>query len=210
MTGAVIFDWDGTLWDALDFIVDTYTEVFNKVGVKPWTKAEFRLNFRHDWKAALDEMGLADHEELLVSHWEKRITDAKPHAFPWVRPLFEALSTKTKLAVASSAPKKPLLAELKRSGLAEFLGSIVGADDVKNIKPDPEPLLVACATLDCDPADCIYVGDMAEDVMAAKACGMISCAVSWGIHEPVVLMAETPDFMADDHKSLQDFIMESL
>ena len=81
--------------------------------------------------------------------------------------------------------------------------TVVGGDETKEHKPDPEPLLLAAERLGVDPRTCAYVGDSTFDIRAAKAAGMYSIAVTWGgIHEREKLEAEGPDAMVDDAEEL--------
>jgi beta-phosphoglucomutase-like phosphatase (HAD superfamily) len=44
--------------------------------------------------------------------------------------------------------------------------------DTDNHKPHPEPLLLAAKKLNINPSECVYVGDSATDIVAARASGM--------------------------------------
>jgi pyrophosphatase PpaX len=82
--------------------------------------------------------------------------------------------------------------------LAHLFETVVGGDETKRHKPDPEPLLLAAERLDSEPSDCAYVGDSPFDVRAAKEAGMFAVAVSWGgIHDRAKLEAEHPDAIVD-------------
>jgi pyrophosphatase PpaX len=78
--------------------------------------------------------------------------------------------------------------------LAHLFETVVGGDETKKHKPDPEPLLLAAERLQVDVSDCAYVGDSPFDIRAAKAAGMFAVAVTWGgIHDRAKLEAEHPD-----------------
>ena len=57
---------------------------------------------------------------------------------------------------------------------------LVGGDTYPEKKPHPLPLLEAARQLGVAPSDCVYVGDDERDVVAARAAGMPSIAVTWG------------------------------
>ncbi|KAF1688739.1 phosphoglycolate phosphatase [Pseudoxanthomonas koreensis] len=57
---------------------------------------------------------------------------------------------------------------------------LVGGDTYPEKKPHPLPLLEAARQLGVEPCDCVYVGDDERDVVAARAAGMRSIAVTWG------------------------------
>ena len=52
--------------------------------------------------------------------------------------------------------------------------------DVAKIKPHPEALLLASEKLGIPSGRCIYIGDDANDVLAAKAAGMTPLGICWG------------------------------
>jgi len=67
-----------------------------------------------------------------------------------------------------------------RLGLSPRSPCIVSGDTTAQAKPSPLPLLHACALLDCAPARTLYVGDDRRDIVAGKAAGCLTMAVSWG------------------------------
>lgn len=57
---------------------------------------------------------------------------------------------------------------------------VVCGDTTAHAKPHPAPLLHACAQLQVDPAQVIYVGDDERDMQAARAAGMRGIAADYG------------------------------
>ena len=206
MVKAVLLDWDGTLWDVLGFMMETYTEVFNHFGIRPWTREEYQEKFRHDWRDMLDEMGLTPHTEYLVNHWERKISSERPMAYPWVTEVLDDLGKDYLLGVVSSAPQKPLLRELERNGILRKMKVVVSGEDFQERKPSPMPLFYATAKMGVKPQECVYVGDMVEDIQASRAAYMKVAVVTWGLHSVNRLKSENPDFIADTPEQLTDFI----
>ena len=210
MYEAVIFDWDGTLWDASSFIQHTYSIVFSRHGMEKMSVEMFRKKFKHDWRASLKDLGLGGYEDELEWEWRKQMEILNPMAYDWVKPLLEEIKSKVPTAIVSSAPKKHLLNEIRKNGLVELFNVVLGAEDVKAIKPDPTPLLIAAKKLDANAKKCLYVGDMVEDARACENAGIDFVAVEWGIHDETVLKAEKHVFFAENPLKLGDFIKESL
>jgi pyrophosphatase PpaX len=87
--------------------------------------------------------------------------------------------------------------------LRDLFETVVGGDETRGHKPDPEPLLLAAKRMDVKPEDCAYVGDSPFDIRAAKAAGMHAIAVTWGgIHDRKKLEAESPDVIVDTAEEL--------
>jgi HAD superfamily hydrolase (TIGR01549 family) len=90
----------------------------------------------------------------------------------------EQVSRKATLGVVTKSPRfyaEKLLAyhKIEIAVLAAF-------HDVKKVKPDPEALLLAARKLGIEPSQCIYVGDDANDVRAAKAARCTPLGICWG------------------------------
>ena len=87
--------------------------------------------------------------------------------------------------------------------LRHLFETVVGGDETKRHKPDPEPLLLAAERLNVDARDCAYVGDSPFDIRAAKAAQMFAVAVTWGgIHDRAKLEVEEPDAIAGNAEEL--------
>jgi 2-phosphoglycolate phosphatase len=74
---------------------------------------------------------------------------------------------------------------LARALLAELMldhrcAALVTGDCLPQKKPDPAPLLHACALAGVDAAHCVYVGDDLRDIEAGRRAGMATVAAAWG------------------------------
>jgi hypothetical protein len=85
-----------------------------------------------------------------------------------------------RIGVVSSKKTDYIVLGLDRLDLGSWVDVLVGADDTERHKPDPEPLLYAAGLLDAKPSRCVYVGDAVTDVVAGRAAGMATIAVTWG------------------------------
>ncbi|WP_249664425.1 HAD-IA family hydrolase, partial [Lysinibacillus sp. D4B1_S16] len=57
----------------------------------------------------------------------------------------------------------------------------IGTDNVKNVKPDPEPVLLALERLGVDKDDAIWIGDNSHDIEAGHRAGVRAFGVAWAI-----------------------------
>lgn len=76
---------------------------------------------------------------------------------------------------------EPLVAALS---LWERARCVVSGDTTPFAKPHPAPLLHAAKLLGVDPADCVYIGDCAKDMAAARAAGMPGLGAVYGYVDP--------------------------
>ncbi|HKS26980.1 MAG TPA: HAD-IA family hydrolase [Pyrinomonadaceae bacterium] len=72
---------------------------------------------------------------------------------------------------------------LARSSLLHFFEVIVGGEDVKQHKPDPEGLFEAIERLGCSPASVVYAGDSVADAEVSRRASVPFIAVLSGVTE---------------------------
>lgn len=87
------------------------------------------------------------------------------------------------LACITNKAERFTLDLLQRTGLDGFFPIVVCGDTVARKKPDPEPVLTACARLGVRPADALMIGDSANDCEAARAAGCPVWCVPYGYNE---------------------------
>jgi pyrophosphatase PpaX len=107
------------------------------------------------------------------------------------------------LGVASNKSRGRIDSDINYLALEGLVDEFASSEDTVQRKPDPAPLLKVAEKLDIDPALCAYVGDYSGDIIAAKAAGMVSVAVTWGGMFPVeTLLAESPDYVINTVEDL--------
>ncbi len=63
-------------------------------------------------------------------------------------------------------------------GVRRAVRTVITSDDVSlRRKPDPYPLLLAAEQLGVEPSECLYLGDLPVDLIAANEAGMHSCLI---------------------------------
>jgi len=89
-----------------------------------------------------------------------------------------------KLSLVTSKSRKRTLELLKNLDL-ELFDTVVTPDDVSpgKGKPCPDPLILACSTVNETTDTTIYIGDMKTDYLCAKSAGSMFCYASWGYGE---------------------------
>lgn len=107
-----------------------------------------------------------------------------------------------RLGVVSSKLRAGVERGLRLFALEEFFDVLIGAEDVTNHKPHPEPLLSALAQLGAPPAQALYVGDSTHDIIAARHAQVAVAAACWGPFPRAELERVQPDYLLDAPRDL--------
>ncbi len=95
---------------------------------------------------------------------------------PGVLATLDALAARgVRLAVGSSSKNAKKI--LSKTGLIGRFDAIADGTDIVHSKPDPEVFLCAAERLGLAPGDCAVVEDAEAGIEAAKAGGMLACAI---------------------------------
>ena len=203
MTGAVLWDLDGTLVDSAEQHWRAWVETMAAERASI-TREQFQATFgqRNDsfvpaWLGSratpADVVRVSDAKEARYRELvrENGLTPL-PGAAAWLQRL---AARGWKQAVASSAPRPNVDAMIAALGLEAWFQTIVAAEDVRRGKPDPEVFLTAAARLGVEPARAIVVEDAAAGIAAGRRAGMRTIGIS---HNGASLGAdlETPSLAA--------------
>jgi HAD superfamily hydrolase (TIGR01509 family) len=190
---AILFDFDHTLTDFGDHVA--WTEARPAVRAL-YLEAGVAEVFLDSHFGSLTLYGaVAEHQPLEASRLREvqgrasavldrfeRAALERTRALPGAHALVEALpSLGMRTGIVTSNSAGVARAILERLGLDGPFEVLVGRDDVRRLKPDPEGLITACAKLGVLPSAAAYVGDMPGDVRAAHAAGMQAWAVGTGL-----------------------------
>jgi len=96
------------------------------------------------------------------------------------------------------------LAILKGYGLPYDV--MIGGDDVKKRKPNPEPVFKACRKLRLRPEDCVFIGDTDFDMQAARSAGCVAIGILTGHGKRNDLKNSGANFIIKDLSELRKLI----
>lgn len=185
---AVLFDLDGTLIDTAPdfaFVIDMmrkrrdlppipYHNVRETVsdGARGLVKMAFALPEDHAEFEPLRQEMLALYRQHLADN--SRLFDGMEDVLQTIetRGLRWGVVTNKPLAYA-----EPLMHAL---ALHERCGALICPDHVKERKPHPESLQLACTQLGCQTDEAIFIGDHRRDIEAGKNAAMPTIACAYG------------------------------
>ncbi|KFI09053.1 phosphoglycolate phosphatase [Massilia sp. BSC265] len=85
-----------------------------------------------------------------------------------------------RLVCVTNKPVAFALPLLEQKGLAPYFEHVFGGDSFAKKKPDPMPMLGACAALDLAPSMVVAIGDSSNDAESARAAGCFVLTVPYG------------------------------
>lgn len=189
---AAIFDFDGVIADSEPLHFVALRDTLQEDGVRISEEEYYRLYLAYDdrgaLRLALEHHGIPfdaeriDRLALRKAVLFEKLLPTVPF-FPGVTELVRALEAEVPLGIASGARREEIEAILEAGGLRGSFRAIVGADDVRHGKPDPEPYLLAAARLSAHapglrPEDCVAFEDSMPGIAAARNAGMKVVAVA--------------------------------
>lgn len=182
MTGALVFDFDGTIVDTETPVYESWAAAFLAAGLEPISLDTWLSQIGQADKDALDLRGiLCEHlgVEVLPASIEshrKKTRDDMLHALPIREGVLEWIEAAVRddvlLAVASSSPSLWVKPHLKRLGLDGYFPVVSCADPGIPGKPDPTVYLTACKEIGADPKLSLAIEDSPHGVSAAISAGM--------------------------------------
>ena len=186
---AVLFDFDGTVFDTVEGITKSIQYALEKHGTEA-TLEELRCFAGPPLVDKFMEVyGVSQEEaEELVTDFRERykpigIYESSP--FPGIGTLLAKLREDGyKLAVSTSKPTPMAELLLKRSDLYEYFDVVIGSGP-GGINNEPKWKIVQDAMHRCgaDTKHAVLIGDTKYDVEGAKKCGIPCIGVRWGYAE---------------------------
>ena len=205
----VIFDFDGTLAHTLDDIASAVNEVLVQFRFAPLDVDAIREMIGNGLAVLLRRASGSDDSAIVgaMVHQYRPVYLANmlssTRLYDGVASMLDGLAdAEVPMSVLSNKPHE-FTAPLCDSLLARWpFVCMEGADDRFAKKPDPAKALDICARMGVSPAECLFVGDSAVDVMTGRNAGMKSIAVTWGYRDHAELIGAEPLRLVDSPAQL--------
>lgn len=194
----ITFDVDGTLIDSQEMIVRCLQLACRDLSIDcPPSRAQLLsgvgLPLAEAVPKAIPHIDPARISEFVTAfrvHYDVlkyQVLELMP-LFPGVREMLDELRRKNyQLGIYTSKIKSGLDIVLDQHHIRDYFINIKTPDDGPG-KPDPFLLNRAMAELNVMPENTIFVGDSTYDMLAGRAAGAGTLAVSWGYHTPQQLI----------------------
>lgn len=218
MVKAVLFDLDGTLIDTAPDFIRIIQQMCREKGVDVVDAATIRTQVSEGGRAMVKLVypELDSHDAVFLQHrddflrrygdnivvdtvlfdaMDEFLQDLEQRRIPW--------------GIVTNKPRWLSEALLQALNLTERCAVLVCPEDVKNTKPDPEPLYLAAKKLGLPPEQIVYVGDHPRDIVAGNFADMITVLAAYGYLPPDHcddLTAWGADYIVKDVPHLQQLL----
>ena len=209
----IIFDFDGTLADTRQLIVETMQQTIQALELTPCTDEQCASMIGLPLKQAFielipmsDEMGdrcVDTYRRIFNENNALYVIPTFPNV---IDTLFRLSAEGYILTIASSRSRKSLLDFVHTMHLEEIFSYILGPDDVILSKPHPEPVLRTLEAFDCSPEEALVVGDMKYDIEMGRRAGTRTCGVTYGNGSPQDLREAGADFIVNNFEEILTLI----
>jgi pyrophosphatase PpaX len=183
MIDTVIFDFDGTLANTNQMIINSFKHIYsvfhNEVCDENYVMNTFgeplALTLTRDFGQYNFEDVIACYREYQNDRFLDEVT-----LYETVNDTLEYLKSKNiKIGIATSRLKNSTLSALKNFNIEKYFDVIIAADDVEKHKPDKEPLIKAINELKSSPDKTLYVGDSRFDMECAINANATPVLAGW-------------------------------
>jgi phosphoglycolate phosphatase len=188
MFEAVLFDLDGTLADTAPDLGRATNLLLREEGrdelalsvLRPYTSQGVRGLLRAGFDIVPEDTDYPRLAERFLEFYEANLC-AETRLFDGIPELLDGLEAlNLGWGIVTNKRRRytdPLVALLN---LAQRTPCVVSGDTTAAAKPSPLPVLHACTLLGSRPERTLYVGDDRRDIVAGKAAGCLTVAVSYG------------------------------
>jgi phosphoglycolate phosphatase len=189
---AALIDLDGTMVDTADDFTAGLNGMLAQIDAAETSREEVMgyvgKGSEHLIRSVLAPRFEAAHaqsqfDEALAIYQEEyaKINGRHTRLYPEVEAGLRAMrDAGLKLACVTNKPHRFAVELLQQYGLLGYFEVVLGGDSLPKKKPDPLPMLTACAQLEVPPEATVAIGDSENDALAGRAAGMATLTVPYG------------------------------
>ena len=196
----ILFDFDGTLIDTNDLIIESFQEIYRHFKGHEETIEKITECFGEPLVTTLlREFPDNDLDEVITLFRKHQREIAKDYlkVFPGVPELLEVLKQNGyRMAIVTSRTTESTVRYANMVGIGDCFEALVSCDDTEVHKPNPEPIYLALQKLGITKEEAIMVGDGSFDIKCANNAGVDSVLVGWRItaDDNVIVEGAVPDY----------------
>lgn len=208
MIKGIIFDFDGTIINTNDLIVESLRKASETVLGKKLSDSLLNKILGRTLDEQMHMIDETHKKELEAFYREYYNTHREAGTFLYegFQKVFEVIHQDGyQMSILSNKSTRGICHGLEKFNLDQYFPVICSMDDVEVGKPDPEGINKVLKEMELTPEEVILVGDSPHDIEAGHALGIKTVLVDWSII-PMDHFEVQPDEIINDPTDLLKFI----
>lgn len=194
MIKAIIFDFDGVIFNTEDVAYKLVKNLCKKQGIELKTKEEFKEMYNANFYKTMKKKGVKGKElDDFKKECEERLAKLHLKIFKAMPKVLKDLSHKYFLGIISSGFKEVIKKNLYERQLLNYFSLIIGSE----VESKTKKIGLCLERFQLKPSEALYITDTAGDIKEAKKAKIKTMGVTWGFHSAQKLKKEKPNFVAN-------------
>ena len=213
----LLFDYDGTLVDSAQMIIDGTIEAFNRCGLATPKPEEIKAGIGQKLDIAIKSYLPLEHKGMLdavIRHYRQWYVE-KDLEGKQFEPLFENIEPVLEilhrdgwnLGIATNKSLRGLSRGLQHHKIEKFFSIIMTTDNFTP-KPNKAMAIHALKKLEIQNSDAFMIGDTVHDIKMGKNAKINTIGVTWGYNTQEELHEANADHIINDLNDLVKILRE--
>jgi phosphoglycolate phosphatase len=205
----LMFDLDGTLIDSRKDIADAVNRTFRDLGLPEKPREVVYGHVGNGVRRLITDTAggfspdLVDRAlKIFETHYLEHLLD-ETRFYAGIEEVLERFQGK-KIGVVTNKPILYTRRILEGLGADERFDMVIGGEEAVPLKPHPGMILRMLRHLQVRADRAVMIGDSVNDIEAARAAGVMSCAVGYGLGVLEELRRAEPDFFSEKVEDLKN------
>lgn len=219
MKSAIVFDWNGTLLDDANAVLQTINAILSRFSHAAIDMHKFREEFElplsvffRKLDMSKDEIELVHSNDSAIFHDTYEFLASGTALRKGVRNLLlTARQQAMQTVIVSNHIVEPIRAQVRRHGVETHVTDILAfesrATQFRSMSKE-DRLRLYMLTNDLSPDRTVVVGDMPVETEIARNLGLISVSIAGGFVSEARLRAAQPDYIIHEHHELAPILQK--
>ncbi len=209
----LLFDLDGTLLDTQPAIFYSFKKLFEHYAPETEVTDEV-LNsvIGPPLETSIKKYFPKEDQDALVKEYRSHNREAHKtlvQPMEGCRELLQDLKERGyRMAIVSAKRKDMVELGCRQCGILDYFELILGSEEVKKHKPDPQGLFEACRLMKASKDNAVYIGDSSTDIEAARRAGMYSIGYIFNPDRKQKLLDSKPNAYVEHLLEIKEILKE--
>lgn len=209
MMKTAIFDFDGTIIDSREAIVEIMQQMSREFGFRQVSREEMIELRELPVRRRLRRLGIRSWSIPRLAKRSLELFSDHMTSFPIYDGIREMLQALHAANVATRILSSNNVPNIRRCLEANNLDHFTDIYSARGLFSKHRMLKRILRYHGIRREEAVYIGDELRDIEAARRAGISIVAVSWGYDSPSLLKSGKPDYLAEDPTDILDFIFGS-